>query len=120
MKNLLLMTVTFFSIIWFSVSVCSARDANGLAAISGIGVVSCGKMTEDIKMYPNYADLLYQNYIDGFLSGYNLGAPGKADFVEGSDFISRYKFVFKYCEDNPLRNVSAGIIKLIKQYNENI
>lgn len=117
MEKLFLITVTFFSIIWSSVSGCYARDAKNVAILSGLGVSSCGKVTEEIKTYPNKARQ-YKDYIDGFLSGYNLGRPGKADFAEGLDQISQYKFVLKYCEDNPLSTFSEGISKLLLQYNE--
>ena len=84
-----------------------------------LGQNSCGRMTEEIANFSD-ADQVYQAYIDGYLSGYNVGREGKVNFVAGSDSISRYKFVLNFCDNNPLDRVVVGINKLILKYNKEL
>jgi hypothetical protein len=75
--------------------------------------VSCGIMTEAIKTSGESAERVYSNYISGFTNGINASVSGKLDFFDGTDDHSRYLFVLKYCEDNPLDKMSEGIQKMI-------
>ena len=90
------------------VSNALTRDLQNRVFLSGLGNHSCGQMTEDVKKILD-ADSLYEEYIDGFLNAVNLYAIGKMNFFEGTDSTSRYKFVLKYCEENPLDRVLCGL-----------
>ncbi len=96
-----------------------ARDEGGIAVVFTDGNQSCGQMTEDVVKY-SCSKAIYSAYIDGYLSAINLLSLGKANFFEGTDSISRYKFVLKYCQENPLDKVITGIDKLNRQYNKNM
>ena len=111
MKNFVILIVVFAFLYGNAV----ARDQYGRHTIFNHGVKLCGRMTEEVKATVDGKNT-YIGYIDGYLSGFNLLTPGKANFFEGTDVISRYKFVLKYCEENPLDMVATAIHKLILRY----
>lgn len=89
-------------------SAAKAVDANNIFAMGGVGSSSCAKMTTDIDKFPQGAEV-YRAFIDGFTAAINAAVPGKSDFLEGSDSESRYKFVLKHCENNPVDTVYQAI-----------
>lgn len=97
----------------FSNYPAAAYDENNhnLMILSG-GSDSCGKMTNDAEFTSDGA-AVYSSFIEGYLTAVNLYTPGKLDFFSGTDRISRYKFVLKYCQENPLSTVFAGILKIV-------
>ena len=104
-------TVTFCFSIWERSCTRSIWHARGFEPWRQL----CGRMTEEVKETIDGKNT-YIGYIDGYLSGFNLLTPGKANFFEGTDPTSRYKFVLKYCEENPLDAVATAIHKLILRY----
>jgi hypothetical protein len=93
-----------------------ARDQNDVFQAFGVGYKSCGAMTEDIKNTRQGA-AVYREWVNGFLTGVNRVVLGKANVFEGVDQYSGYKFVLKYCEDNPLDPVLTALEKLMRRYN---
>lgn len=86
----------------------NARDADEVYVVSGVGSNSCAKMTTDVSKYSE-ASKAYASYIDGFFTAINTAVRGKENYLEGTDGESRYKFVLKYCENNPVDNVIQAI-----------
>lgn len=74
---------------------------------------SCGEMTQDIKNYGVSQETAYQNYVSGITDGINLSVAGKSDFFESTDGTSRYLFVKKYCEENPLDLFINAVGKMV-------
>lgn len=99
--------------------VVSARDGKGAAHYYSLAGESCAKMVEDVSKYKE-AEVGYKMYLDGFATGYNLGRGGKEDFWGKTDNLSRYKFLYKYCENNPLDLVAEAINKIILKYNDSL
>ena len=91
-----------------------ARDKSS-AMVTGYGNQLCSTMTEDVKN--SSADGYYKEYINGVGSGVNLAVFGKPDYLEGLDTTAKYKFVLKYCEDNPIDTVIKAISKLYERVN---
>jgi hypothetical protein len=96
-----------------------ARDQDGKSMVFSLGSGLCGKMTEDVKK-TRHGEAAYRAYIDGYLTAVNLFSPGKSDFFEGTDSISRYKFVLKHCEENPLDLVLTAINELVLRYKSTL
>lgn len=92
----------------------NSRDNSG-AMVYGYGNQLCSTMTEDVKNIS--AERYYKEYINGVSSGVNLAVFGKADFLEGIDITAKYKFVLKYCEDNPIDPIILAISKLYEKVN---
>ena len=86
-----------------------AYDGNYSSTDYGIAGNSCGKMTEEIKNNASF----YEVYFDGYVSAINDTVYGDIDFFKNTDSISRYKFILKYCEDNPLKSVAEGINQMV-------
>jgi hypothetical protein len=97
------------------ISKAYAVDPNRLAIVSGYGNLLCSTMTEDAK--DSHAEGYYKEYIDGVSSGVNMAVYGKSYYLNGLDEMAKYKFVLKYCEDNPIDNVITGISKLYEKVN---
>ena len=76
-------------------------------------------MKEDVEGDKRGEDI-YTFYIDGYISGYNLAREGKMDFTDETKGISNFKYVLKYCENNPIESVGNAINKLILEFNENL
>lgn len=100
-------------------SAVAARDQNGIGATFSYGSKSCGAMTDDVKKTID-GENVYIAYVEGYLTAINVLSLGKANFFDGTESISRFKFVLKYCEDNPLDLVIAAINKLVLRYKESL
>ena len=87
-----------------------AFDANRTSIVTSI---NCGEMTQNLKGQGKSAENQYSAYIQGVIEGINASAAGKADFFEGTDATSRYLFVKKYCEDNPLDSMFKGVNAMV-------
>ena len=92
----------------FSWSIANAGDADKFSKMGGVGIRSCAQMTTDVIKHPQGAEV-YTSFIDGFAAAINAAVPGKADYLEGTDGSSWYKFVLKYCENNPVDKVYKAI-----------
>ena len=47
---------------------------------------------------------------NGFLTGVNIGVAPLSENIPGSN--SRYYFIIKYCEQNPLKDITDATIDL--------
>lgn len=89
-----------------------AHDEKG-SFFSQMGA-SCGQLTEDLKK-GEPMETMYKMYLDGFIDSINATIPGNFNFFSGTDRVSRFKFVVKYCEENPLSAMYGGINELVKK-----
>ena len=101
-----------FNLIMSSATNVYAYDEKGVYFVTGNQ--SCGQFTEDIKKGDAWVNM-YDAYLQGFIASINATVPGKANFFEGTDEASRFQFVTKYCQENPLSSVIAGITELVKK-----
>jgi hypothetical protein len=93
-----------------------AYDEKFMTMARGAGNKSCGLMTEEVKNVEN-ANIIYTEYIFGYTNGVNTSIKGKADYLNATDGIALYKFVLKYCEDNPTDNVNKAISQMYLKLN---
>lgn len=89
-----------------------AYDQQGKVFVAG--TTSCGQMTDDLKKN-EINSVAYENFLQGFVTGINISIPGKANFFEGTDSISRFKFVAKFCEENPLSSTANAYHAMVKK-----
>lgn len=114
--KLMRIALLVFSTPIFFTFACFAKDTDNVGLVYGVANETCGKMTDDVEKH-DIAKQAYISYIDGYLSSYNMHVTGSSDFFEGTDSLSRYKFVLKYCENNPLDKVLIGIHQIILKYD---
>lgn len=93
-----------------------AYDDKSLAYSRGSGSKSCGLITDEAKNIPN-AQYIFEEYIAGFSNGVNYSLKGKADYLNQTDLIALYKFVIKYCEDNPTDNLNKAMSQMYLKLN---
>jgi len=93
-----------------------AYDDKFMTFNRGLGNKSCGLMTDEAKNVPN-AQYIFEEYIAGYTNGVNTSIKGKVDYLNQTDLIALYKFVLKYCEDNPTDNVNKAISQMYLKLN---
>lgn len=90
-----------------------ARAYDPVTGVAYGDTLSCGEMTQNIKTFGEAQEAQYTKYLNGIVVGINIGVAGKADFFEGADVTSRYLFVKKYCEENPLDYLPQAVIAMV-------
>ena len=89
-----------------------AYDKDGIFSAWGSG--SCGQLIKELKL-GQVAETVNEMYVQGFVAGINATIPGKADFFAGTDSASRFRFVVKYCEENPLSSITGALAEMVKK-----
>jgi hypothetical protein len=88
-----------------------AQSERALASY-GVGVDSCGQYLEkrqrDKNSYTGVSAQVYVSWVHGYATGLNV-AGEKNLVVESIPTNSSIAYLDKYCRDNPLRSVFAGI-----------
>lgn len=79
--------------------------------VLGLGSNSCGKWLEG-KTSPN-ARFAYRSWVSGFLTGVNWHTTGRQATVPDAD--AAVAFVDRYCENNPLLNISSAAAALVQE-----
>lgn len=107
MKSVLTVTVLSLAFV-----VAQAQTSTGQFALSGAGTSSCGKYIaasskEDVVLF-------YISWVQGFLSGMNIGyARGaKLEFIVLPDSDTIKLYLDRYCRDNPLKTPLDGALDL--------
>ncbi|TCV85887.1 hypothetical protein [Sulfurirhabdus autotrophica] len=111
-NRLLSILLVVFGLIMSSATNVFAYDEHGKFLAWGDG--SCGQLTEELKTGQGAATV-NKMYIQGFVAGINASVPGNVDFFAGSDMDSRFNFVAKYCEENPLSYVIGGLAEMVRK-----
>lgn len=103
--------LVIFGLSMNSVNNVWAYDDQGAAVFWGDD--SCGQLSENIKKGQAW-EVMYEAYVQGFVTGINASVPGKDDFFAGTDSASRFKFVTKYCDEHPLERVASALSAMVK------
>jgi len=93
-----------------------AIDQNRIYKVLGYGDESCGTWLESRSEKGNkYLELAMNGWVLGYLSGFNLQVPGKADWTNGVDNNGLFKWIDNYCSQNPLKSLSDAVETLFVQ-----
>jgi len=76
---------------------------------------SCGQWVEDSKKEGGWGETVLRNWIKGFITAYNLQTPDVYNILGSTDMKSIYLWMNKYCHENPLGTLVAGMSKLTKE-----
>ncbi len=85
----------------------SVSSATESVAVMGIGVGTCGDFTSLYKLDPARAETLYFSWVQGFLSGWNIGrlADDQPFYnLKSMDVDRQQSLVRTYCDQHPLSN----------------
>lgn len=89
-----------------------AADQNRGHNILGVGINSCGIWQEDRKK-DGLGSRVHENWVVGYISGYNAWVDGKADISEGTDVPGLLAWIDNYCAQNPLDKIATAANALI-------
>ena len=98
----------------FGPVVCHSNPyAGGTFQVFGVATTSCGKYIShfnDVRW-----KVLYRNWVTGFMTGVNYSSKDIDDISGGLDSDALLKFIYNYCEENPLKTVSDGAHYLVQE-----
>ena len=90
----------------------TAADKDGHWASQGD--VSCGRWVKDRKEH-GWQYIANIHWIVGHITAYNKQTPDVYDILGSTDVQSVYLWMDKYCQENPLSNLSIGMIVLTNE-----
>lgn len=110
----LVLAVIVFLVWGLCISV-EAKDSAGEWTTRGIGskAGSCGEYVRDETDYQRW----YEHWLMGYISGKNSGAPGSADFSNGTAAQGLIQWIQNYCKENPLDSFGTAIEMLLIELN---
>jgi hypothetical protein len=93
--------------------------------VFGAGTLTCGEWQQFRTQAANEKNLgnAYQlhAWVDGFLSGYNIGGTGGPDFLLGSsNGVAYYSWIDNYCSAKPLDHVGQAVMMLVRELKSRI
>jgi hypothetical protein len=86
------------------------------AAGGGVGVSPCSEFTR-VREKPEF-EALFFTWAQGFLTGWNMGAPDDSGFSVDMSGLSRdeqKQFIRDYCEANPTNRYLQGVTALMSR-----
>ena len=92
----------------------SAIDNNGKYEILGIGAKkgSCGVYVREKDAEVRRWD---ESWLTGYITGFNRGKPGKADYSNGIAANGLVQWIENYCKQNPLSSFSSAVDELLEE-----
>lgn len=90
-------------------SMCHAEQKDEIMVYGFLGE-SCGKWTSYDERQRSY----YLTWLKGFFTGHNFGNP-RNQIMDIPDDESLGLYFDKYCQDNPLGNITMSTLKLAKE-----
>ena len=89
----------------------SARAADENRMAYGAGMVTCAEWQKYRATGDKPATLQLQAWLDGFLSGFNMGSD--IDFISPKPTsVAYYAWIDNYCAQNPLNHVATAAVAL--------
>jgi hypothetical protein len=83
--------------------------------MSGVGVVSCGKIAEDYRKDATYTHTFTMNWAQGYMSGANavaIGSYGKYRDLQAMTVDEQQQSLRDYCDKHPVATFSKAVIDL--------
>jgi hypothetical protein len=94
---------------------CMANSAHATSEAAGVGVRTCAQFAKDYQNNPVNAELVYNNWGLGWLSGMNAAvqAVGKPQRdLAGMSFEDKKRFMREYCDNHPLQLYLMGVLEM--------
>jgi hypothetical protein len=75
------------------------------------GVSSCAEFAQLYKGSPEYTELVFFSWGQGYMSGLNISAMGQGFLARdlAGDTSQQKQEIRRYCADNPLKNYSDAV-----------
>lgn len=90
---------------------CSSADAAG-RVVYGAGAISCAEWQDYRTSGGRVAKLQAESWVDGYLSGFNVGSQ-TADFLRNKpNDIALYTWLDNYCSTRPLDMLVIAVDRL--------
>jgi hypothetical protein len=77
----------------------------------GVGVTSCAEFARMYRNSPEYTELVFFSWGQGYMSGLNISAMGQGFLARdlAGDTNQQKQEIRLYCADNPLRNYRDAV-----------
>lgn len=98
-----------------------AHVAQAATAVESMGTATCGQYGQAYKTSPKNADAVFMSWVQGFLSGWNVGALYRKEplrDLSGKSVDEQVRFIQMFCANNPLLPVFQGAVELYKSLPE--
>jgi hypothetical protein len=89
-----------------------AYAAEGDRMVYGIGMVTCAKWQKTRSTGDRRAEAELQDWVDGFLSGYNTASDDKDFIAPKPEDIAYYAWIDNYCTQKPLDRLAQAVVAL--------
>ena len=77
----------------------------------GAGMLTCAEWKQN-RSDDNFIVFQLEAWVDGFLTGYNVGSPS-IDFIpQRNESVAYYAWIDNYCSHNPLNKIVDATIAL--------
>lgn len=81
----------------------------------GGGTVTCAEWQNYRTLGPKFHEIQSQAWIDGYLSGYNVGYGGQDFLLSGSSPVAFYAWIDNYCAGHPLDQLVMATTSLVQE-----
>ncbi len=77
----------------------------------GVGVTSCAEFARLYQGSPEYTELVFLSWGQGYMSGLNISAMGHGFLARdlAGDTSQQKQEIRRYCADNPLKNYKDAV-----------
>jgi hypothetical protein len=83
----------------------------------GVGVTSCAEFARLYQGSPEYTELTFFSWGQGYMSGLNISAMGQGFLARdlAGDLAQQKQDIRRYCANNPLKNYVDAVFDLYSQ-----
>lgn len=97
MKNLI-------RVFLLSVVMISASGHGMMVTVTGAGTDSCQLWTDATRI-GGTEQFVYKNWVDGYLTGFNMSTILKKDILRKKGMPEIYVLIGDYCKKNPIKSI---------------
>ena len=82
--------------------------------MQGVGATSCAEFARMYRNSPEYTELVFFSWGQGYMSGLNISAMGQGFLARdlAGDMAQQQQEIRRYCADNPLKNYKDAVFDL--------
>jgi len=93
-----------------------AKDSKG--GYETQGVRSCGEWVKNRKE-DSWPETVQRTWVAGYITAYNMQTPDVYSILGSTDLESALLWMDKYCQENPLKDLTDGMQALIGELWQN-
>jgi len=99
-----------------AILIIATTSAEAASVAGGVGVRTCGQFAKDYQNNPANAEIIYNNWALGFMSGMNAAiqaADKPPRDLEAISFEEKKRCMRDYCDAHPLQVYLGGVIEMM-------